>query len=283
MHGLDKDSGEAILATFGEPKGSSQSSVTTRRTLIERSRHLGIAVMGAKAVLESTVVRETLPRESDGGFGVGLYVATWRPGERADVSIASSLFEKNRGGGIELWGSHLSLSSSTVRGNVAGGVGREGRGISLAIDEGTGDVADASVVDSLIDDNGDVGVVVFGSAHTMERSRVRRTRRGLSGTFGDGVAAAYFRDRPANVSLRATLVDGNARAGVSSFGSAMSFERSHLSCNAIDIDAEPVFLGTDPVVPVFSEGGATCGCATVASCHAVTQGIVALDTPPARP
>src|SRR6185503_17600797 len=59
---------------FGVAGGESTSSVTVRGSLLARNRHATVVGFGAQVEVDASVVRDTLPRESDGCCGIAVGV-----------------------------------------------------------------------------------------------------------------------------------------------------------------------------------------------------------------
>ncbi|MGF1469805.1 MAG: hypothetical protein ACFCGT_27080 [Sandaracinaceae bacterium] len=99
------------------------ASATLSRGLVERAHEVGVAVSGegAAAVLEDLVVRDTLPRHSDGALGQALGV------ERgARVEMRRGLLERNREVGVLLAGQAAVDAEDVVIRDTAGPACRPG-------------------------------------------------------------------------------------------------------------------------------------------------------------
>src|SRR6185295_9807367 len=75
------------------------ASAMIRSSVIERSRSLGLLVLGAQASIEATTIRDTLPDDHE-LFGYGLYVggtgATKAlPSVRSSATFKASLIERS--------------------------------------------------------------------------------------------------------------------------------------------------------------------------------------------
>lgn len=150
----------------------------------ERNRDVAFSAYGAGTELSAADVasRETLPREADGDYGIGMEVLH---GARATVTRA--LFERNRWVGVlaAYEGSVLTLEQAVVRATRPDeDSGEYGGGVSIELGAG------ATLQDVLIDANHAVGLTVYAQPTTLDAENlvVRATRpRASDANFGRGV------------------------------------------------------------------------------------------------
>jgi hypothetical protein len=91
---------------------ASHSNLTLLGSLIERSYELGILVGSSDARIESSVVRTTSPRASDGRFGDGILVESgYAP---ASLSISQARIEDSARAGLSNFGAFASLQSTRI-------------------------------------------------------------------------------------------------------------------------------------------------------------------------
>ena len=93
-------------------KLSLPSTVTVRGSVIDRSHDVGLFVGAAEATIESTLVRDTAPRASDGALGDG--VAVFNALSPASVVMNSSRIENSARAGSSNWGAFMSLHHVAV-------------------------------------------------------------------------------------------------------------------------------------------------------------------------
>ncbi len=95
---------------------------TVRASLIERNRDWGLGVTGAEATVETTLVRNTLPRDYDGGFGDGIALTTLWFGSNntfpARLDLTGVQIETSARAGVGNFSGHVSLANSKVACNA---------------------------------------------------------------------------------------------------------------------------------------------------------------------
>ncbi|MBW2454760.1 MAG: right-handed parallel beta-helix repeat-containing protein [Deltaproteobacteria bacterium] len=190
-----------------DPAARASASVT--HSLIEQNHEVGLFVVGSDAIIDATVVRDTLPRVSDQAHGVGVNIQLGcsdatigmqcDPTAPANATVVRSLIEESYDFGLFVHGSNATVDRSVVRAtlhSVANQRGGLGIHVQLAcFYTPTGLQCDpaarstANVTHSLAEQNHEFGLSVFGSDATVYGSVVRATSpRGSNHSFGDGVA-----------------------------------------------------------------------------------------------
>ncbi|WP_437670765.1 hypothetical protein [Sorangium sp. So ce131] len=201
---------------IGVQSAPTPASVTVRGSLVETTRDVGVFVGGSRATLDAIVVRDTQPRR-DGASGSGVVlVPDPATGERASVTLGTSLLEQNHDVGVAAYGSDAKITSTVVRRTQPRRGSTGGHGIEV-VDRGTLTL-DASIVEQ----NHGVGVGVLGSDAAIHATVVRATQpRQDDDTRGQGISVQF--DPEANerssVRLHASLLEQNHEAGVSVLGS----------------------------------------------------------------
>jgi hypothetical protein len=314
------------LNVQGDPVSKVRSDARVRGSLLERNREVAVYIAGSDASIERTVVRDTLPQESDGLFGRGIGVEDEvETGESSAAQITASVLERNRDVGVMIGRSTAIIEATVVRDTVQADADQKG-GRGIVVQPFDGMPSDAIIRWSLLERNVEVGLFLAGSIGSVEGLRVRDTRSsplmldrgagialqaqltgqpvslkwciaernreiGISfndydgsieasavfdtqptegaGEFGDGVAVST-QATPRAVSVTGSLVRGSGRAAVSAFGSAVSLRGNMLDCNAIDLDVEATITEGS-----FSDQGDNrCGCGEESrACKAVTSGL----------
>ncbi len=158
--------------------------VELRRSVLEHNRDLGVTVteVGASVKLVDSVVRDTLPQESDGAWGQGLEVIY---GARAELTRC--LFERNRNSGMVAAheGTELVLRDVVIRETLPQENNSQyGGGMEVAV----GALVTGQQV--LFEDNTTISLVTGneGTRVEFEDLVVRRTRPRLAdGVFGNGM------------------------------------------------------------------------------------------------
>ena len=261
-----------------------RAKVTVRGSLLERNRSAGLGLIDSDGVLESSVVRGTLPNAASGAFGVGAVVlSTTAADGPSTFSVRASVINANRTIGILADTSDLTVEASVVSGTLPQASDKLfGYGIDVqralpvagqATPTGRSHLVLRS---SLIADNHTIGVVVSQADATIATTTIRGTQpRASDGSFGDGVEA----ELGANVSMSASRVEGSPRAGVSAFGARVTLDAVGLVCNAIPLDAEASLDGSAGSFDLSSGGGdhaAACSCGgSSAKCQVLSSGLTA--------
>ncbi|MBW2458938.1 MAG: DUF1565 domain-containing protein [Deltaproteobacteria bacterium] len=158
--------------------------VVIRESLVEHSHDTGIGVASATGRLESVIVRDTQPRQSDGFRGIGVIVSydiTGGPGSSppSTATVRWSLIEHNHVIGISIFGSTATVDASAVQHTAPMADGRFGDGLLVL-----GDLIDPAQLDltaSLVGENQRAGVVSFGATVRMGTSQVRCNAIDLDG------------------------------------------------------------------------------------------------------
>jgi hypothetical protein len=198
------------------------STVTIRRSAIERNAETGVMALGSTAILEDTVVRQTRSRESDGYLGTGVY-AQQSDGHRGAISMRGSAIELNQYCGICVMDADLTLERTVVR---------DTKPEEVTSDFGIGVVAYAyqtaanpPVVDirsSVIERSYTSGITVNGAVGTIETTIVRDTApRSSDDFFGRGISIEPSEDTRASskLEIRGALVERNHEFGIAILGS----------------------------------------------------------------
>ena len=261
-----------------------RAKVTVRGSLLERNRSAGLGLLDSDGVLESTVIRDTLPNAVSGAFGIGVVVVSPTAiGGQSTLSVRSSVITGNRTIGILADTSDLTVEASVVSGTLPQASDQSfGYGIDVQLappgsGQPTPTVRPRLVLrSSLIADNRTIGVVVSQADATIASTAIRGTQpRARDGAFGDGVEA----ELGANVSMSASRVEGSPRAGVSAFSAHVTLDGVGLVCNAIPLDAEASLDGVAASFDLSSGGGdhaAACSCgASSARCQVLSSGLTA--------
>ncbi|MGF1469296.1 MAG: hypothetical protein ACFCGT_24520 [Sandaracinaceae bacterium] len=181
--------------------------VQLRRGLIERAREIAVLVNGAGTVatLEDLIVRDTLPRASDGAFGRGLSAQLG-----ARVELRRALFERNRMEGVLVTGDGTVavLHDLVVRETLARERdGAYGRGVTVQ------QRARMELRGALIERSREHGVLVMGAGTeaVLEDLVLRETSsRDSDGALGRGLEVQLG----ARVELRRGLLERNHEAGL---------------------------------------------------------------------
>ncbi|MBW2456415.1 MAG: right-handed parallel beta-helix repeat-containing protein, partial [Deltaproteobacteria bacterium] len=159
------------------PNTAERGSVTLHASLLEQNRDAGVYVSGSDAIIEGTVVRNTMPQASNQGGGQGIRIVHGpNTAQRASVTLRASQLEQNHYVGVYVSSSDATIESTTVRSTMPRASDQlGGNGISSMLDPDTAGRASVTLHASLLEQNHEVGLVVFASDATIEGTVVRNT------------------------------------------------------------------------------------------------------------
>ncbi len=145
-----------------DPDTGVRASATLRASLLDQNREVGVHVTGSDAIIEGTLVRNTLPRAADQAFGRGIHIQD-SPGTagRTSLTLRASLLVQNYDIGVLVLGADASIEGTVVGTTLPRACdGLFGDGIV-----GFASPAPASIMISncLIESSARVGVAVFGA------------------------------------------------------------------------------------------------------------------------
>ena len=252
-----------------------RSTATIETSVVGGNAGVGVYVLGSDAVLDRTVVRDTLAVGSDArGVFVSLDAAT---GQRGQGTIRASVLERNAVIGLLVLASDAVVESSVIRDSQPNESG-EARGIGIEADLMRAERASASIKALLVEHSRTMGLYVGGADVTVESSVLRDALARGDGKFGDGITVVGSESIPSTVGITATLVEQSARASLSNFGSTIDFGSSNFACGAFELEGE-VFLGSS--FEYRHEGGGRCGCPVAdGDCQVLSSGLAAPDPSP---
>jgi hypothetical protein len=170
----DDTNGMGIVAQY-TPATEESSDLVIRESLVEQSHDTGIGLSCSRGVFESVIVRDTQPRPTDGWRGIGV-IASYDPtggagaSPRANLALSWSLIERNRVGGLSVFGSTATVDHSLIRHTAPIADGRFGDGI-LALGELLAPT-EVDVSASTVSDNQRVGIVSFGATVRVGSTRL---------------------------------------------------------------------------------------------------------------
>lgn len=143
------------------------STVSVLASLVEQNHDVGIFVVGSDAVIEGTIVRETLPQPSDQTSGRGMSLQSCTPDSGCDptvianVYLRSVLVDQNHDVGIYMVGAEAVIETSLVQNTLARPLdGNFGDGIAIHAGDS---LVSSSVKRTRIASNARAGLVNFGS------------------------------------------------------------------------------------------------------------------------
>jgi hypothetical protein len=142
-------------------------------SLVDANRYAGIAVYASHAVVDRTIVRETIP-SSDGLWGAGI-VSWFDAGRLSEVTVRTSRIANNTQSGVVAGGGTLSLDGCAVVGTKPSLAGLFGDGVFVGTrrEGGTEYPASAGIAASLVENNARAGALVVGGGLQIGTSILR--------------------------------------------------------------------------------------------------------------
>jgi len=199
-------------------------------SLFDGNTMFGVFVVGSDATIEATVVRGTLPRKSDLGFGRGITMETnTDSGERAIVTVRSSVLAKNLEAAIFVQDSGATIEATTVADTGARASDQEtGRGVDVEDGPGGGR-STVKLESSLIRASHEAGVVVLGSDATILATIVRQTLpRATDQRAGRGINVQHdsATGQRGQATIRSSVIDDNSDTGLLVLDADATIERT---------------------------------------------------------
>jgi hypothetical protein len=226
-----RDSEPGPMGDFGrgvtiaqDPATLAQSSLALRRSLVERNHETGVSIYGSPAEIDSSVIRDTLPRAIDGALGAG--VAVWRQMDtqtRAAVTVRRSVVATNRDLGITATDSDIAVETTMIEDTLV----QESDGVNgigfLAVDTLLEPKSQAVLRRSVVARALTAGVGTAGVDASIESVVARDVEVNPStGITGRGMTIELnplaMPPVPGTVSLRGSLVEHAHEVGVSLVG-----------------------------------------------------------------
>lgn len=194
-----------------------RAELSVRDSVIDRATSFGVVVFGSLLRVERTIVAKTQPRlDGGGGGGLGiLYDPTAK--SRSEGTLVASLIEGNLEQAVLVSGATARIESSTIRGTRARKAdGLLGIGVVAQNDDSAAaELADLTLVGTLVDDNVTHGVTVLASKASLTASLIRGTREGSDGRQGFGVFAdSDTLGTRARLAMSGCVVEGNTTTGL---------------------------------------------------------------------
>ena len=206
------------------------ATLNLRNSLVAGNRELGLILFSAKAKLEQVVVRGTREDASNNMMEAGIAAQSQSvTSEPSELSIQDSLVSENRGVGISLHSTKVTLERTIVRDT------RErakdsyaGEGIRARFHPGQKWSSDLLLRDTLVASNREVGIRLYSSKAMLERTVVRNTQASATdNNWGLGISAEIQSGYgPSELTVRNSLVVGNRDIGVALYSSKAMIERT---------------------------------------------------------
>ncbi|MFH2008624.1 MAG: right-handed parallel beta-helix repeat-containing protein [bacterium] len=213
-------------------------SLSLTRSLVAGNLDLGIFSEGVVATLTDTVVRDTFPRQSDGGGGRGIN-AQCQPelGLCGSLSVSRSLVRNSRNAGIYISSVPATLEGVAVADTRPDESGfwkdQFGQGI-WALCIGDYDAcAPLNMISCLVDASYNAGVALRGVSGSMHTSLVRQVAPQADGKYGYGVQVSDREGEPSpelpTFNINDCVIRDATLAGILYFRSRGTLARSIVS------------------------------------------------------
>jgi len=143
------------------------ANVTLRGSVVEQNHESGLLVAGATLAVEASVIRDTQTMESGiGGLGI---IAQ----KGADLTVLSSLVERNHEVGALILGATATLESTVFRATKTAPASQQESGMGLVVQNAGSKRGVAEIRSCLLDANEESGLIAIGSDVTLVSTLVR--------------------------------------------------------------------------------------------------------------
>ncbi|HZO14341.1 MAG TPA: hypothetical protein VFB62_13810, partial [Polyangiaceae bacterium] len=193
-------------STYGAIEVSSGADGSEIHNVAMRGLGIGVVVWGSHDVsIDGVWIHDT---EDAGVFSAPVMGPT-------SLTLARSLIERARYGGIYGWAIEMDVRSTVLRDMRPWTDGLYGNGIAIFEPQNAGEETIARIADTLVERTREVGIYVQGASAIIERSVVRDTAADGNGQFGRGVTFYDGADgRPSNGAIVESTLERNQDLGV---------------------------------------------------------------------
>ncbi|MBW2455876.1 MAG: right-handed parallel beta-helix repeat-containing protein [Deltaproteobacteria bacterium] len=226
------DQGSTVISaqpsSLGAPADPSGSTLVITHSRLSEAEGTGLYVSGSELDGEGILIRDVQP-DDNAEMGRGLYLrADEGTGEATQASLRGAVMERNHDVGVYAIGSVATLEGVVVRDTLADAVSWGGRGVSIQNKVELSLPADITLIGSVVEDNGDHGLLAYGSALTLSGTVVRGTAPGSTGWDGRGVGVQLdvISGTAGALVLDHSLLEDNHGIGLFVSGSSLTMTRS---------------------------------------------------------
>ncbi|MGK3959011.1 hypothetical protein WMF38_38895 [Sorangium sp. So ce118] len=205
--------------------GGAPASLTLRASVVEQGRGAGVHVIAAEAIIEESVIRDSVAVNADGA-GMGVLAMPNTQGQPGHVTLRRSVIERNQEAGIWIQGCSAAVEDTVVRDtrsypdDLA-----TGWGIYIAADLAESLRSEATLERVVVEQNRYVGVAILGSDVSLDGLLVRDTLpRDEDQKHGIGLAVASSGQLRGNVTARGSLLERSRSHGVFIEGADVTLE-----------------------------------------------------------
>ena len=210
---------------------TSGGALTLRHSLVADNRTMGLLVTSSRATLERSVVRGTLEHATSKQWGNGIQAAlAYGKTTPSQLTLRDSLVSGNRNAGVFLFSSRATMERTVVRDTRPRATdGTSGQGIQAALQDAKAGPSQLTLRDCVVSGNRNIGVFLFSSKATLERTVVRDTMGQASdNTFGIGIHGKIQpgHSTASELTIKDSLVLANRNAGLVLASSKATLERT---------------------------------------------------------
>jgi len=209
------------------------SVVKMMDSLVAANNTQGFTIEKSTVTFDRTVIRDTLPRPSDNRYGAGLAIGTDTQKGPSTVTFRDCVVAGNRGSGIDLYSSKVYLERTVVANTQPQASDKtHGIGIVAATASSMTTGSELVIKDSLVSGNRNVGISVFSSKVSLDRSVVCDTKElAYNNTTGFGIYLGVDSrlKLPSNLTLKNSALKNNTTFGLYASGSIATIENSVIS------------------------------------------------------
>jgi hypothetical protein len=270
--------GTGVWVQAGKATGR-RSALALRASLLERNHFAGVGVDGSDATIESIIVRDTQPLENKAS-GMGILVQVKK--ERSNLTLRSSLLERNHLSSVTVVGSDATIEAAVIRETLPHTDGRGGRGLEVEDNADTRQRSTVTLRSSLLEKNQDVGVLVSGSDATIEATVVRDTLLDSTRTSGRAISVqdSDLTQEQSTLTLRSSVLERNHEVGVFVLASSATVESTivrNTLPNLADTGGDGIVVGPPSTVAITSthvESNARAGITNFSSAVVLASSLV---------
>jgi Right handed beta helix region len=240
---VESTEAQAMDKMYGLGVWAVLSEVTLKECLVAGNRQFGINLMGAKVALERSVVKATRCQLADSLFGYGVGALAYN-GQASELIVTNSLLFNNRTIGVHIEDSSATIERTVVRDTLSKDFdGTFGDGVQIV--RGKLGPSKLTLKESIVSNNRNAGISVYGSSATIQRTIVRDTQlrsgdkaKKVEKKSVAGVEARSWQKQRSDLTLTDSVVSSNTSAGVQICGSTARLERSVIRDTASSANGE---------------------------------------------
>ncbi len=247
------DGGRGLLVRNDDATGLT-GETTVRNALFERNSSTSVVVFGASLVIESTIIRDSVPHPTTGYFGRGVSAShSALSSVGAQLTLRDCIIERNYSSAVGTSGGQIVIEDCIIRDTYSNlSEGHFGRGVNAQPSD-DGIQAFVTISDSWIERNQDSGVTASDSHLVLDRTAVRdslpddATQSQGAGVVSQNVGTDGLVGAGASATVRDCLVTGSHTSGVLAYGADLVLERTTVRATHPQLSDG---LGGDGVVAV---------------------------------